>query len=126
MSKKTQADLSVQIGPVCFKNPVFIASGICGYGAEYSPLVPIERLGGVVTKTITIRPRLGNPPPRIHELPAGALNSIGLEIGVDQPVRPFAECGVHRESLPCRWLRLELFGRPAVGDAVRRRDRVEM
>jgi dihydroorotate dehydrogenase (NAD+) catalytic subunit len=63
---------------------VFIASGICGYGEEYSPLVKIEDLGGVVTKTITIRPRLGNPPPRIHELPTGALNSIGLEnVGLD-------------------------------------------
>lgn len=69
----------VRIGPVTFKNPVFIASGICGYGEEYSPLVKIEALGGVVTKTITLRPRLGNPPPRIHELPTGALNSIGLE-----------------------------------------------
>jgi dihydroorotate dehydrogenase (NAD+) catalytic subunit len=81
-------DISVQIGPVRFKNPVFIASGICGYGEEYSPLVRIEDLGGVVTKTITIRPRLGNPPPRIHELPTGALNSIGLEnVGLDAYAR---------------------------------------
>jgi dihydroorotate dehydrogenase (NAD+) catalytic subunit len=84
MSKETETNLSVQIGPARFQNPVFIASGICGYGEEYSPLVPIETLGGVVTKTITIRPRLGNPPPRIHELPTGALNSIGLEnVGLD-------------------------------------------
>ncbi len=77
-------DISVTLGPVTFKNPVFIASGICGYGEEYSPLVPIEELGAVVTKTITIRPRLGNPPPRIHEVPTGALNSIGLEnVGLD-------------------------------------------
>ncbi|MFQ5512202.1 MAG: dihydroorotate dehydrogenase [Candidatus Krumholzibacteriia bacterium] len=84
MSKKTTSDTSVRIGPVCFKNPVFIASGICGYGEEYSPLVRIEELGGVVTKTITLRPRAGNPPPRIHEVPTGALNSIGLEnVGLD-------------------------------------------
>ena len=77
-------DISLQIGPVRFKNPVFIASGICGYGEEISPLVRIEDLGGVVTKTVTIRPRLGNPPPRIHELSTGALNSIGLEnVGLD-------------------------------------------
>ena len=88
MEKKTQNDISVEIGPVHFKNPVFIASGICGYGEEYSPLVPIETLGGVVTKTITMRPRLGNPPPRIHELPTGALNSIGLEnVGLDVYIR---------------------------------------
>jgi len=84
MDKKLKSDLGVQIGPVRFKNPVFIASGICGYGEEISPLVRIEDLGGVVTKTITLRPRLGNPPPRIHELPTGALNSIGLEnVGLD-------------------------------------------
>jgi dihydroorotate dehydrogenase (NAD+) catalytic subunit len=88
MEKKTQADIGVQIGPSRFKNPVFIASGICGYGEEYSPLVKIEALGGVVTKTITIRPRLGNPPPRIHEISTGALNSIGLEnVGLDAYVR---------------------------------------
>lgn len=85
MNEKTKSDTSVQIGPVRFKNPVFIGSGICGYGEEYSPLIDIERLGGVVTKTITLRPRLGNPPPRIHEVPTGALNSIGLEnVGLDQ------------------------------------------
>jgi len=88
MNEKTQSDIGVRIGPAHFKNPVFIASGICGYGDEYSPLVRIEDLGGVVTKTITIRPRLGNPPPRIHEIPTGALNSIGLEnVGLDEYVR---------------------------------------
>lgn len=88
MEKKTRDDISVQLGPVRFKNPVFVASGICGYGEEISPLVKIEDLGGVVTKTITIRPRLGNPPPRIHEIPTGALNSIGLEnIGLDEYIR---------------------------------------
>ncbi|MCZ6767304.1 MAG: dihydroorotate dehydrogenase [bacterium] len=76
------------LGPVTFKNPVFIASGICGYGEEYSPLVPIEELGAVVTKTITVRSRLGNPPPRIHEVPTGALNSIGLEnVGLEAYIR---------------------------------------
>lgn len=81
-------DISVTLGPVTFENPVFIASGICGYGEEYSPLVPIEELGAVVTKTITVRPRLGNPPPRIHEVPTGALNSIGLEnVGLDAYIR---------------------------------------
>lgn len=81
------SDISVQIGPVRFKNPVFIASGICGYAEEYSPLVNLSRLGGVVTKTITMRPRPGNLPPRIHELPHGMLNSIGLEnVGLERYV----------------------------------------
>lgn len=84
MSKTGRHNIAVRIGPVEFRNPVFIASGICGYGEEYSPLLDIETLGGVVTKTITLRPRLGNPPPRIHEIPTGALNSIGLEnVGLD-------------------------------------------
>jgi dihydroorotate dehydrogenase (NAD+) catalytic subunit len=77
----------VTIGPVTHRNPVFIASGICGYGEEYSPLVGLDKLGGVVTKTITIRPRKGNVPPRIAELPYGMLNSIGLEnVGLDRYV----------------------------------------
>ncbi len=77
-------NLEVKIGPVTFKNPVFLASGICGYGEEYMSLVPQAELGGIVTKTITRLPRSGNPPPRIHELPTGLLNSIGLEnVGLD-------------------------------------------
>jgi dihydroorotate dehydrogenase (NAD+) catalytic subunit len=77
----------VTIGGIRHKNPVFIASGICGYGEEYSPLVDLRALGGIVTKTITMRPRKGNVPPRIHELPEGLLNSIGLEnVGLDRYV----------------------------------------
>ena len=80
-------NLEVKIGPITHANPVFIASGICGYGEEYSPLVSLEKLGGIVTKTITIRPRKGNVPPRISELPYGMLNSIGLEnVGLDRYV----------------------------------------
>ncbi len=80
------SNISVKIGPITHKNPVFIASGICGYGEEYSPLVDLSRVG-VVTKTITMRPRKGNLPPRVHELPEGMLNSIGLEnVGLDRYV----------------------------------------
>src|SRR5258705_12662406 len=79
------SNIAVKIGPITHKNPVFIASGICGYAEEYSPLVNLSRLGGVVTKTITMLPRKGNLPPRIHELPHGLLNSIGLEnVGLDR------------------------------------------
>ncbi|NIM20384.1 MAG: dihydroorotate dehydrogenase [Candidatus Latescibacteria bacterium] len=81
-------DISVKIGPVAFKNPVFLASGICGYGEEYASIIPQKKLGGIVTKTITLEPRAGNPPPRIRELPTGALNSIGLEnVGLDAYIR---------------------------------------
>jgi len=88
MSSSPKQDISIRIGPVTFKNPVFLASGICGYGEEYAALIPQEELGGIVTKTITPLPRAGNPPPRIHELPTGALNSIGLEnVGLAAYVR---------------------------------------
>ena len=52
METETVDNIKVKIGPVTHKNPVFIASGICGYGEEYSPLVGISGLGGVVTKTV--------------------------------------------------------------------------
>jgi len=79
------SDTTITIGGIKHKNPVFIASGICGYGEEYSPLIDLSEIGGVVTKTITVRPRKGNLPPRVHELPYGMLNSIGLEnVGLDR------------------------------------------
>ncbi len=71
-------DLSVQIGSLKLKNPVLTASGCFGVGREYSELYDISNLGGIVTKTITLQPREGNPPPRIWETAAGMLNSIGL------------------------------------------------
>ena len=71
-------DLSVEIAGLRFKNPVLAASGTFGYGVEYAPFVDISKFGGVVTKTITLEPREGNPMPRIAETPAGMLNSIGL------------------------------------------------
>ncbi|OGS28204.1 MAG: dihydroorotate dehydrogenase B catalytic subunit [Elusimicrobia bacterium RIFOXYB2_FULL_48_7] len=67
------------------KNPVFAASGIIGYGEEYSELFDINLLGGIITKTITLHPRKGNPMPRIAETSSGMINSIGLENpGVDK------------------------------------------
>jgi dihydroorotate dehydrogenase (NAD+) catalytic subunit len=62
-----------------FPNPVFTASGTWGYALEFLDLVDPALLGGVVTKTITVEPRSGNPQPRVRELPTGMLNSIGLE-----------------------------------------------
>ncbi|MBC8276878.1 MAG: dihydroorotate dehydrogenase [FCB group bacterium] len=76
-------DLTAKIGSLILKNPVMTASGTFGYGNEYAPLMDISRLGAVVTKTLTLEPRQGNPHPRIWELPCGMLNSIGLaNIGV--------------------------------------------
>lgn len=74
-----QVDPRFRCGPVEFANPVFTASGTWGYGIEYLDLVDASRLGGIVTKTITVQPRPGNPQPRVRELRHGMLNSIGLE-----------------------------------------------
>ena len=71
--------LQVQIGSLRLKNPVLVASGIIGYGREYERLVSLERIGGIVTKTVTLRARAGNPPPRVYETASGLLNSIGIE-----------------------------------------------
>lgn len=71
--------LDVKIGNSSFSNPVFLASGPAGYGTEYSELIDLERLGGIVTKTITLEPRPGNPGRRLWETPGGLLNSVGLE-----------------------------------------------
>lgn len=71
--------LETEIGRIKLKNPVMVASGTFGYGEEFAELVDLKKLGAIVTKTITLKPREGNPPPRIVETPCGMLNAIGLE-----------------------------------------------
>ncbi|HEJ83072.1 MAG TPA: dihydroorotate dehydrogenase [Desulfobacteraceae bacterium] len=71
-------DLRVRIGSLELKNPVLTASGTFGYGREFSPLMDLNRLGGIVVKGVSLTPREGNPPPRIVETPCGMLNAIGL------------------------------------------------
>ena len=79
------ADLSIKIGHTTFKNPIFVASGTFGYGTENTELVDVSNIGAIVTKSITLNPREGNPPPRIVETPSGMINSIGLaNIGVNK------------------------------------------
>ncbi|OQX10173.1 MAG: dihydroorotate dehydrogenase B catalytic subunit [Desulfobulbaceae bacterium A2] len=78
-------DLSVRLGPLVLANPVLTASGTFGYGEEFAGLVRLERLGGVVTKGISLQPRAGNPPPRVVETACGMLNAIGLEnVGLER------------------------------------------
>lgn len=85
---KRMPDLSVAIGRVKFSNPVLVASGTFGYGEEYSKLIDLSQLGGIVCKSVTLLPREGNPPPRTVETPSGMLNAIGLtNIGVDRFIR---------------------------------------
>ena len=76
--------LEVELAPnhpngLALKNPVMVASGTFGFGTEYADLLDITRLGAIITKGVTLRPRKGNPQPRIVETPAGMLNTIGLQ-----------------------------------------------
>ncbi len=74
---------SFQIGNVNFKNRVLVASGTFGYGDECKDVADVNKLGGIITKSLSMKPRDGNPPTRIVETPGGMLNSIGLaNIGV--------------------------------------------
>jgi dihydroorotate dehydrogenase (NAD+) catalytic subunit len=70
-------NLAVKIGKLKLKNPVMVASGT--WGTEYEEFVEADKLGGVVLKTVTLKPRTGNRPPRVAETASGMLNSIGLE-----------------------------------------------
>ena len=74
-----RVDLRVRIGPMTLRNPILTASGTFGYGDEYAHVVDLAGLGGVITKTVTLKPRAGNAPARIAETAGGMLNSIGLE-----------------------------------------------
>ena len=78
------ADLSVKVCGVEFNNPLIAASGTFGFGMEYSELYPLEKLGGISCKGITLTRRDGNPVPRVAETPSGILNAVGLQNpGVD-------------------------------------------
>ena len=72
-------DLSVKLGPLELKNPILTASGCFGYGLEFEELLDLNKLGGIVTKGISLKPRMGNSPVRIAETYGGMLNSIGLQ-----------------------------------------------
>lgn len=72
-------DLKVRLGRLELKNPILVASGTFGYVREMEPFLPVSRLGGVIPKTVTARPRAGNPTPRTAETASGLLNAIGLD-----------------------------------------------
>jgi dihydroorotate dehydrogenase (NAD+) catalytic subunit len=77
-------DTSVELAGIRLRNPVLTASGTFGYGTEFAPFLDLRRIGGFVAKSLTLEPRVGNPPPRIAEAPSGMLNAISLEnVGVD-------------------------------------------
>ncbi len=94
-------DLSVTIGALTLPNPVLVASGTFGNGEEMSALIDVRRLGGIVLKGTTMRPRTGNAPARVVETPAGLLNAIGLQNpGIDETLRDKAPF-VKQLGIPC-------------------------
>ncbi len=91
-------NLETKIGELNLRNPVLTASGTFGYGEEIADLVDIAQLGAIVCKTVTRRPREGNPPPRTCETAAGMLNAIGLqnvglETFIDDKMPYLRRCG---------------------------------
>jgi dihydroorotate dehydrogenase (NAD+) catalytic subunit len=81
-------DLAVQVGTLRLQNPIIAASGTFGYGVEFAHLVDLNRLGGLVTKGVSLEPIEGAPSPRLCESPSGMLNAVGLQnVGVEAFVR---------------------------------------
>ncbi|HNZ16870.1 MAG TPA: dihydroorotate dehydrogenase [Candidatus Hydrogenedentes bacterium] len=79
------ATLAVNLGGLRMKNPVTVASGTFGYGEEFDRYFDVSLLGAVTTKSISLKPRAGNKPPRLVETPAGLLNAIGLQnVGIER------------------------------------------
>ena len=74
-----QSGLSVKLGSLELKNPVVTCSGTFSSGVEYNDLYDVSLLGAITTKSFSLKPRIGNRPPRLCETPAGLLNSIGLQ-----------------------------------------------
>jgi dihydroorotate dehydrogenase (NAD+) catalytic subunit len=94
------AGSGVELFGAHFRNRVLLAAGTCGFGREVSSVIDLQALGGIVTKSVTLEPRWGNPAPRVAEVRAGMLNSIGL-------ANPGARA-VRSEKLP--WIRDHLGG----------------
>lgn len=81
-------DMSVNIGKLKLRNPVMLASGTVGYGNEIAEFIDLSKIGAIVTKSLSLKPRKGNPPQRIVETPSGMLNAIGLaNVGVEEFIK---------------------------------------
>jgi dihydroorotate dehydrogenase (NAD+) catalytic subunit len=79
----TAIDLSVSVGALRLRNPILAASGTFGYGIEFAHLVDLSKIGGFVTKGLSLAPIQGSAAPRLCETPSGMLNAVGLQnIGV--------------------------------------------
>ena len=82
------ANMEVKIGKLKLKNPVLLASGTVGYGDEISKFIDLSKVGAIITKSISLNPRVGNEPMRVTETPAGMLNAIGLaNVGLEKFIK---------------------------------------
>jgi dihydroorotate dehydrogenase (NAD+) catalytic subunit len=70
--------LAVEAAGIAFANPIILAAGTAGYGRELSGIVALDKLGGIVTKAVSVAPRVGAPAPRVADFPGGMINAIGL------------------------------------------------
>src|SRR5271166_2132201 len=94
--------MRVSFAGIELANPVIAASGTFGYGIEFEEIVSLERIGGFVTKGISLQPMPGHAAPRIVQTAAGMLNAIGLQnVGVEDfierklpPLARYPECKV--------------------------------
>jgi dihydroorotate dehydrogenase (NAD+) catalytic subunit len=76
--------LGVSVGELKFRNPIILPSGTAGYGHELEGVIDLDRVGGIVTKAVSLLPRPGAPSPRVAEFPGGMINAVGLaNPGVD-------------------------------------------
>jgi len=83
-TRTERPSLAVELAGIRLRNPVMPASGTFGYGEEYAPFLDLEEIGAIVTKGLSLKPKAGNPTPRIAETISGMLNAIGLQnVGVD-------------------------------------------
>jgi len=82
--KQARPELAVELAGLQLRNPIMPASGTFGYGEEYAPFLDLEKIGAIVTKGLSLKPKAGNPTPRIAETTSGMLNAIGLQnVGVE-------------------------------------------
>ncbi|MCH8326066.1 MAG: dihydroorotate dehydrogenase [Bacteroidetes bacterium] len=84
----SKVNLNVKIGNLTLRNPIMLASGTVGYGNEISEFIDLKKIGAIVTKSISLKPRKGNKPQRIMETAAGMLNAIGLaNVGIEKFIK---------------------------------------
>jgi dihydroorotate dehydrogenase (NAD+) catalytic subunit len=99
VTPEASVSMAVDIGSVRLKNPILVASGTFGYGAEFADLIDLAGLGGIVVKGLSLHVEVGNKTPRIAETTSGMLNSIGLQnVGVEafleEKLPPLSQQGV--------------------------------